>query len=464
MLIGLVASSPFKFILWGIVLFILLISYRIWDKTTYQFTEDEIIVKVDLISKSSNNIPYSKLASINIKSGIWDKLFGTDTLLFNLNSSVDVQSSEVKLVLESKEANELRDKLNARIFSISKTYVTVDENGEYVQITEAEVERPSMIKISNFEIVLHSIIGQSSLQLSVGLFFFVYSIISAFYDVSGFVFGIMMFLTSSVIPTVTVILKYFNYKIYRVEDKITVESGAIVRKSCSFKINKVNTVKIKEPLIARCLGKAALEAEVVGLGVGEGSPLLCPCKNKNDVLDLFAQLLPEYQENFLPEIKQANSALKPMFIKNSIGFSFLLCVSLIVSYALGNALPQFLEYMYGILATVLIVGFVLIYGQIFLAQKCRKITTSENLIKITNGSYDLETVFVKYDKIQIVSVRSGLVAKKYGLGRAVIFQLTSQGFGSVKTGYFEVDCLKKIYYEVVERINDGRYDYKINYV
>ena len=71
-----------------------ILSFYFCRKTTYTFTSEEIIIRVDTTFKKENRIQYSKLASFNFRMNIFNHLFETSMLMFNVNSSVNAQPAE----------------------------------------------------------------------------------------------------------------------------------------------------------------------------------------------------------------------------------------------------------------------------------------------------------------------------------------------------------------------------------
>ena len=76
------------------------------------------------------------------------------------------------------------------------------------------------------------------------------------------------------------------------------------------------------------------------------------------------------------------------------------------------------------------------------------------------GAYDLETDFIRYDKVQICSVRSGIIQRMFGVGRCTVSLMSSRGANNLTSGIFDRDELDKVSLEVMARIRDGRYDYR----
>ena len=71
-----------------------------------------------------------------------------------------------------------------------------------------------------------------------------------------------------------------------------------------------------------------------------------------------------------------------------------------------------------------------------------------------------ETVNRILDTAQIVDVVAWPSARRLGLARCKVSMLSSSGHSVSTSGYYPVEELETIGDEVLERIKDGRYDYK----
>ena len=267
-------------------------AYFFWKRTFYVFEDSEIHVTRDAIYKMDKHIQYTRLASVGVKRDLVNRIFGTSTLIFNVNSSMNAASAEATLVLKKQMADRLRDQLNSMIFE------------KQVTVEQELVECQTLVRVSNADIVLHAILGQPTWQALFGLLMLFYAVVMLFAESSGgFLTAIVLFGIGEVLPFISVILKYYNYRIYRVGDTVTVESGLITSQRRSFKVNKINSVRIREPLLARLFHKAMLEAEVVGMADEDNNnaPVLCPLKGRKDVEDVLNRLLPELVFESAPE-------------------------------------------------------------------------------------------------------------------------------------------------------------------
>lgn len=437
---ALIAASTFLYYFW-------------WKRTLYTFTDNELHVRRDaFLFKWDKHIQYTRLASVGVRRDIFNRIFGTSTLLFNVNSGVNATSSEATLVLQKEVADRLRDELNRRIFA-KETTVSEDLRVE------------TLAKVTNGDVILHAMLAQPTWQAIFGFLMLVYAVICLFTESSGgFITALVLLLFSEVVPFVSVILKYYNYRIYRVGDTITVESGLITTNRSSFKVSKINSVRIRQPLMARVIGRACLEAEVLGLASDEDAkPVLCPLKRRADVVALMSTLVPEYVFEPKPA-GQPRRALVPMLITDTV---FALAM-----IAAGVLLVVFAEtYLAGISETwqmivkateaIAAVGIpLLVYGHSGLAQRNCTLDMGKDTFLFVYGGYDICSEYMLYDKVQFVQVTEGLLQRRFGVGRCHVALLSSIGFRTVDSGLFEPEELTMVQDEVMARIRDGRYDYR----
>ncbi len=436
----------------GLILFAALafIFWRIWALTTYTFGDTEILVKRDTVFKRNIHIQYSRLASVNVRRGIINHIFGTTELLFNVNSSVNPANAEASITLPSEEADRLRESISSRIFRREL-------------VIEEDHRQGSLVEISNSDIILHGLFGQPTVQSIVGLGSLIYSIATLFWgDGTGIIPALVLFVLSSLYPWVRTVLRYYNYRIYRVDDTITVQSGLISNYRSSFNIKKVNSVRIRQPLLARVMGKALLEAEVVGLADSEGMPLLCPLKGKDTVMSLGEQLVPEFLFGF-EHRGQPSKALVPTVLYKAILGAIVAAIGIVLFLYLGD-----LHYSSEIErdAALIIVGIITVAVPILfilhgiLAQGNREFAMSDETFMFTIGAYDRETDFIRYDKVQKTLVSNGPIQRMFGVATCTVSLMSSAGFKSITSGVFLREELDAVPEEIMARIRDGRYDYR----
>jgi len=441
--------SPVILLIVAVGLISVFVSIRIWMKTTFTFGPTEIVIVKDTYFKKSSNIQYTRLASVNVRRNIINHLFGTTTLLFNVNSSVNSTSAEATLTLPMDEADRLREMVSARIF-------------QREMVVEEDKKEETLVEISNFDVILHGFFGQPTRSTVIGLIFLAYSLITMFIGDGSSLIGWLVFGFTSIVPWIRTILRYYNYRIYRVDDTITVESGLINNYRSSFNIKKVNSVRIREPLLARAMRKSLLEAEVVGLADSNGLPLLCPLKNRKVVDALAQQLVPEFIFESNNQTQPRESLVPTMLYKIFWAAVFAIIGVAIFLYVTNTYSISELDkyFLYGVvsLLSLLIPLLLIIHGA--LAQKNREFEMGQETFLLITGAYDRQREYIRYDKVQKCDVSSGPIQRRFGVGTCMVGLMSAQGFRGIRSGIFRRDELELIGKEVMDRIRDGRYDYR----
>ena len=445
------AAVPFATAILLVIAVCEVMIYYFWKRTTFTFLDSEIYVLRDTVSRNEKHIQYAKLASVNVRRGWVNLLFGTATLTFNVNSSINSGVPEASLCLKLDEANRLREELSAMIF-----------NKEMVIDEDNLVE--TLAHVSNRDIILHGILGQPTSQFIFGGLMLLYAIAMALVGSgSGVITALIFLMFSEVVPRVSTIMRYYNYRIYRVDDTITVESGMFTKYRSSFNINKINSVRIREPLFARILGKATLEAEVVGMANDNNIPILCPLKARDEVFVVMRNICPEL--HFESEVrKQPRGAMVPMLVSGIVTTImvevFLMAISLIIYPEVPG--PSLIFFQSCILAAIIVIPAV-VFIRVVLAQKNRDFDIGTDSFRFTYGAYDLVTEYVNYDKVQVVRVSAGPLQRRFGVSRCQVSLMSSAGATTITSGLFAPDDLEDVFKIVMGRISDGRYDYRKYY-
>lgn len=438
---------------------VIVISYLFWRSASIEFGDTDVIVKHNLLYRKRKTIPYEKIASVNVVRNIYNRIFGTTTLCINVNSSMNAARPDASFVFKTDLADEIRADLTSKMFD--RTFVP-DKEKEYESLTN----------FKPMDAILYGLIGGPTLQTVYSLCFFIYSILSIiFFEGSGLLFGLLMLAVGTVIPMVSMVLKYYDLKVYRVDNTIYLQHGMIQTYRSSFDIKKINAIRIREPWIARLMHKCCLEAEVVGINASEKevTPLLSLLMSRREVDKLVNDLLPEFVAE-IPTVHPPKVALYPMLSRNTIFSLVFLAVMAIPDYWLifesesfliseGVLLGDLPILMLRFTALVLtLIAVVLSYVGVFIALRINEVGFEKELFKVVYGVMDRKTTTIQYDRVQICETSSSPIARRMGLSRSKISLLSSAGYSKTVTGYFEDAELSKIATTVMERLSNGEYE------
>ncbi len=441
-----------------IVLSVLWISYWRWKKTMITFKDTEITVFRDTVFKKEIRIAYTKIASTNINQGIINRLTNTSKLMININSRVNTNVPELTLTFDVVMTDRIRANLSQKMYHTNT--LPADEDNI-----------PSIVTITTKDIVLHSFLSQptASALFGIAMFFIgIYEMSTNSGDFGAGIIAIFFAAITYVIPVVAMIFHYFNYKIYRVGDTIYLSHGFIRTYHKSFKVTKINAVRLRSPLIPRLMGRYMLDAEVVGLAIGgndDGSniaPLLCPMKDRETIDRVMGSIVPEFIYDVELE-HQPKVAAKPIFIRAAL-WSVILVIIAGVSYDSISRILVDENTLIGYVAIGTVAISAIIVLSIFMngiwSRRVVKYGRGADLFTFVVGIIDRKITTMSYDKVQISKVESGPFSRPYGLAKCNISLLSSMGSQNIYSGYFVTEDLESISEEVVARVKDGRYNYR----
>jgi putative membrane protein len=444
------------------VVALLLYNYRQWNLTTIRFNETEIVVERDTLFKMKKTLPYAKIASVNVNRGIVNRLFGTARLQININSGSTALVPEAVLTFREDVADELRSVIQERL-----------HDGEPLPDEEEPAE--SLASFSPADVVVHGLFSVPTYQTIFGSVFLAYSVFELYTSAGAGIGGggrafvsMLIFFVVQFGPAVSLIFRYYNYRVYRRGEMIFLQHGLLRTYKTSFDVSRVNAVRVKSTLAARLLHRSWIEAEVVGLASGTGEslrPVLCLLKDDATQQRLLRELAPEFVYDRNPE-KQPAGARSVLLVRAAIASLALVLAmawpSLYVyreaaalAGVAGVVLPWVLPH-----ATALAV-LAILYAT-WVSYRITEFDTGRDLFSFVNGAVDRETVVMGYDRVQMIGVTQGPVARLFGVARARVHLLSSTGGTSVSSGYFPASRLRAIGETVMERIASGEYDWRKN--
>jgi putative membrane protein len=444
---------------------LLLFNYRQWSRTTIRFNETDVVVERDTLFKVKKTLPYAKIASVNVNRGVLNRLFGTSRLQININSGSSATVPEAVLTFKQDVAERIRSEISRRLY------------GKDFSPDEDEAAE-SLTSFSAMDVIVHGLFSVSTYQTAFGFAFLAYSLFQLYASMAGAGFAadsgalvsLVMFFIVQIGPSVSLIFRYYNYKVYRRGDTIYLEHGLIRTYKTSFDASRINAVRVKSTLAARLLHRSCIEAEVVGLSSGGGEslrPVICLLKDDATQQRLLRELVPEFVYERKPERQPegARSVLRVRAATASLVLGLAMAYPSLYAYRETATLAGFAG---PVLSWVLPLATVLAVLAIFYATRvsCRitEFDAGKDLFTFVNGAVDRETVVMNYDKVQTVQVERGPVAGLFGVARAEVYLLSSTGGTSISSGYFFENRLGAIGETMMERIASGEYDWRKNSV
>lgn len=430
--------------------------WRWWRLTHYRLTPNGLEKKRETWFRLDKTVPYGKIASVNLKRMIFNRILGTSIVEVHANSGPSAIVAEAQIYLKAEDAERLRAELNARISGEIKEDVFQDK-------VEAEFE--SLLKFTAKDSIIQGIFGVPTSNLLASFFFLFPTAISFFTDSQEVAWTFMLIvLFSYLVPVVATILKYYDFGVRRIGDTIHIKHGAIRNYASSFETVKVNAIRVRKPFFARIIGKSCIEAEVVGMGEEMDTPLLCLMVKDSVIPDVIAELVPEFAEN-TDSRRQPPKARLVLFLEAVISTAILAPIVYLAANSIVTfinefvAFPLFFDFM-----PLAFAGLVALWLFYWMHRRFQieTLALGEETMTVVGGVVDRVRVTMMYDRVQIVEARSNPLSLPFGLSRCSFSMLSSKGAVKEKSGYFETEMLENIGDILVERIKSGKrsYSYK----
>jgi len=422
-------------------------------RVTLELLEDHALVESRMLINRTITIPYGMIASVNLNRSILDRVFQTSTLSINLNSSVNATEPEASFVLESGMAERLRIYLSSGLTAGAMA-------------PEPRAEEPiNRVSFTVVDSLMYGIFGLPTGLLALSAVLLAYSAYSAMFDnAEGAMMAIMFLMLTEGVSLFTTVIRYADLEVYRSGTRIYLKHGMVQTFATNFDASKINAIRIRRPLMARLMGRACLEAEVVGLSSEKERrvPVLTLLVKESELPSMMALLVPEFIEA-MPRDKQPRSAIMPLLIKAGTQTLAIAIVVALCAWAAclmieddGGVAP--VDTAMVIAIVMIAIAAALLLALAFMRRRVCELGLGVRLFSIVNGVVDREEVQVMYDRVQVFSRSAWPTARRLGLSRGRADLLSTQGKRSVTTGYFADERLDRVHERMAERLRTGECD------
>ncbi|MDW5563350.1 MAG: PH domain-containing protein [Methanomassiliicoccus sp.] len=457
LLVGRLDLTLMAWVCAAVLVLVVLFNYRQWKMTLIHFNETELVIERNTLFKLKKTLPYDRIAAVNLNRGVLNRAFGTSKLMININSGHHAMAPEASLTFRQEVAEQLRNDVSRRLYA---HHLAPEEEGK--------VE--TLVSFSPADVVIHSLFSVPTFQNLLGALFLANSVFELYRStvdagsLGSALTSLGMFFLVQVVPSGLQLFRYYNFRVYRRGDIIYLQHGLIQTYRTSFSISKINAVRVKSTLASRLMHRSCIEAEVVGIasndGNGNARPVICLLKDDATIGRLLGELVPEFIYEGRPS-RQPNGAKWVLLARAAIASLALSAIMVYPSIAVHRQLTSqtgllgAMAYALPLFTAMSVLAF---FYAAHLSYKVREIDLDDNLFTFVNGILDRETVVMSYDKVQMVHVSRGPIARRFKVSQATVYMLSSTGTKSVSSGLFPEDQLDRIGDIVMDRITAGRSD------
>lgn len=278
-------------------------QYAYYRRFTYAVTDDTLDIASGVISRQRREIPLGRVQNVDISQGLIQRALGIAAVDFETAGG---GSTEAQLRYVSRsEARRLQDVIRGHVPAEQRAHGDLED----AETGPSSSPGPSGDVI--FSLDQRSLVVVSALSFDVRVFSLVQTagalaspaLLGVFLDAPTMsqiplvVLGVAMLLTSGwLLGAAVTFTRYYGFRLTRFEEELRYERGLLQRFSGTIPLEKIQSMTIRENILMRKFGYAALSIETAGYGGGEepsgGSEAAVPLDTRPAVISLAQSLEP----------------------------------------------------------------------------------------------------------------------------------------------------------------------------
>lgn len=400
-----------------LLLTFLILSWLIMRKTLFYDNEKEFIVEKGLIFKRKTIIPYFKINTVSLKRNILSYILKTTKIELDTESAVN-NFPEVTLILKKDYALVLKEYLESKKSDETLILPCPYEKVKIEKKDDLLIYGSKPLKLFLFGLLRPGFLASlvATIIISVP--------ISNITDIDGNKIHenpVIAFLLFLIIPTIMLtlafglasLIKYFNYKVKLIDNKLEYEYGLLSRTNFKININKINALYIKQSLLFKLFKKYSLEVSVIGVEETSSD------NKKKESSYLLHMVDKEKLDEIINLINFKKFSDDHYIIPNKFRKLNLIFIPLIFISPL-LIIPAVLILIYvkefSLTAVSLILIYLLSIVALMLRVKYHGYKTSKKSVIIKKGMYTTKTTLIKKEVIQSITYNRGIIKQILNIG------------------------------------------------
>ncbi|MEF8888181.1 MAG: PH domain-containing protein [Haloarculaceae archaeon] len=398
---------------------------------SYEVTEDTFDIASGVLSRREREIPYERVQNVDISENVLQRLLGLAQLRIETAGGSGTEA-QLRYVTRA-EAGRLQELLGERK---RRTAGEVDSTAED-DATGTAVETETLFTLSDRELGILGVVSADLRLLglaSVLLSGFAPQIAAQLQpgpdlvSLAGPVLALLGLLGLWALSAITAVFRFYGFELRRRADELRYERGLLQRYSGTIPVDKVQTLRLRENVLARALGYAGLVIETAGYGPGQdgGAQSAVPLAKRERALALAREVEPVGAVEFERPPRRARTRYAARY--------GLAVAGLTAGVWAVDALTGWLPLWY--LAAGLLLA---VPPAAHLAWRHRGYHVGEDYFVTRNGFWRRETVVVPYDRVQTVANSQSVFQRRRDLGTVRVDTASTGGFFGTAAAAVDID-------------------------
>lgn len=395
----------------GILLLVsVLWQFLVWRNYSFSVEKDSIRIRHGVLRKHDREIPLRRIQNVDITRNIVHRIL--DIAQANLETAGGSDSEASFRYLDTSEARDLQEKIRRK---------KGDESQEKDR-DEGIEKQEAIYEITDKELVL---LGVASIDRKIvgGLFavlFFFPAFIGGLMDSTGLglLTGLTLLFTGLVVvawisSTVSVVLKYWGFKLYDRGESLEYERGLLNRSEGNIPKEKIQKLYFEENPLKRLLGYSTLKIETAGYSPSQsmekGSEAAIPLAKHSRTVEI---------ANRIEKIGNIDIQKIPGRARQRYSARYILVSLFLIGISLGvNRVTEgelfILNYLSASLIPVAIVA-------AHYKWKNKGYGVADNHFLTMNGFWNRKTMIVPYYRIQTLIESQTILQRQWNLSKLTL--------------------------------------------
>lgn len=442
-----VESSEILIVSGAILLILLLIlTYQIiiWSKTWIMIEDDIITMEKKTIMNKRNSIGLKNVSNVNTEQNLFEMLIGTCKVKLDTNSLSTANATDVKIVLNKNEAEQLRKILLQRVKELNsgekQQQEVFDEVKEYdVESSFLDIFMNGVYSITVLSVIVFLTSGAAVVDAIRNGIQEGFASKTIFSGLAGIV--VMLFLVFSSLSSILKgFMEMYGFRATREDDRIYLNYGLFKKVNYMIPVGKINGLCIKQTMIARIFHRYSAELINIGMGDDEKKTVSFIFYTKKEKLEeVVGELLPEFSETLDWNMdKQPRS----VWLLKGISLVFFAAVIGLAAYEWNLRVSDLHILKYCNMGAIGVSAFVLLIS--IMGYITDGIQVKEKFVGIVRGCFGRQFVFLKYSKIQYVQINQNFITRRLGICQGMLTLLASQFYKVQKLPYMKEEKINQI--------------------
>lgn len=422
-----------------ILLLVLILGYQflVWRKTFIYLEGETFVVERNTLNRKKNTFSIASIANINLEQNLFERLIGTSRLKLDTDSFSTANSTDVSIVLSTPKATALKESLLA---SMNNTSHKADTS---TPSTQATSESPCA---STKDVLSHCFFSVSSITIFFSLLTIIGLPLGLHFGYLSFgdpmsknnsefyksIFAIAIFVITYVYSFVKRLLSFYHFCCYRHGNEIMIQYGFFHKQEFTIPLERINSVQILQPPLARLTGR--MQAQLICVGIGDDDtekPQLTLSMKKDLFFTHLQKILPEFSTENIKEVHNLPKNTGIAYFFSCLSFFLLFQAGFWITVSFLNLRTSgklFLWICYG-LGNI----FIILY-QLFHYHSMGT-GLGQQQLTIHNGVFQKRIWMIPYRKIQFSTFQQNPICRSLGITRGEIHILASLGNNIISLPY-----------------------------